>query len=44
MANEKWKILRDFIENELIEAQENYESILEKQLEIILEYMDELDK
>lgn len=44
MEREKWNILKKYIEYALAVAENNYESILENQLKLILDYMDTLDE
>ncbi|WP_127483920.1 hypothetical protein [Paenibacillus ehimensis] len=40
---DKWELLRRFIKLELVEAQNNYESTIERQLERILKHMTLLE-
>ncbi|MFB0845778.1 hypothetical protein [Paenibacillus oleatilyticus] len=40
---DKWESLRKFIKLELVEAQNNYESTIERQLERILKHMTLLE-
>jgi len=44
MEIENWIKLKSYIKSELADAEDNYESIIEKQLKLILEYMDMLEE